>query len=196
MPDGTVTSRDITEVCGIVAKTLNRWYKLGLIPIPTIETNRDGMGRVSVWPDWVLPHCQAIQTLKKNGQALTDIAAEFDGDWQAISSWYCKKVVKPSYNFAAAMARMDADRRIWLWEEVMNAMKSHGLGIMERLQDPATTALVHKALDVAEELLEKGDTPILVVGPDEVLATTSDAIAAHLRPTGVFLLPLSHLMAE
>ena len=73
------TSAEILKRTGLKsAKTLTRWAKRGIIPVPYIQTHPSGRGKIGYWPDWVLDRCLRIVELRKKGRSLDSALFELE----------------------------------------------------------------------------------------------------------------------
>ena len=78
-----LTSRGVMARTGISRATLNNYIALGILPRPIVGVAGPGAGsvrRIGYFEDQVVERVEEVQRLKRQGLAMTDIAARFTGD--------------------------------------------------------------------------------------------------------------------
>ena len=80
-----LTSREVMRETGISRATLNNYIALGILPRPIVGVAGPGSGsvrRIGYFEDFVIDRIHDVQRLKREGLAMTDIAAKFTGQEQ------------------------------------------------------------------------------------------------------------------
>ena len=80
-----LTSREVMRETGISRATLNNYIALGILPRPIVGVAGPGSGsvrRIGYFEDFVIDRIHDVQRLKREGLAMTDIAARFTGQEQ------------------------------------------------------------------------------------------------------------------
>lgn len=201
---GMISSTELLKRTGLKsAKTLTRWYQLGLIPKPELRTHPSGRGKLGFWPDWVLDRCLKMRDAQKQGRslkgavslmALSDVerSAEKTADARVRSEKISRRRVK--------VAVAGAEKEYSGLDVFIAMMLSdlHPLTLAPDLRDVLVARLREsQALDTTLERLEQGFNPVLVFNGSQAQITADFMVGIQLglqREQGrpVLVVPLLH----
>lgn len=190
------TTHELMKALGISnRRTLQRWQKLGLIPPPRLEKNELGNAVIGTWDDWVLPHCQVIRGMQKQGQSNTKIAEILGSNWDEISLRY-----KRRYVFADVSAAIDQSIQFNTAVEKTLKTISADIELFRRVFSPTSFPVTRAHIQNAIQIYESGFSPMLLVRGSEVMVASTIAIGIHIseltNPESMMVLPLEGLIAE
>jgi hypothetical protein len=200
-----ISSQEILEQTGIQSgKTLTRWYQLGLIPEPSLQTHPSGRGKMAFWPAWVVFRIKEVKSLLAKGSSLDGIAKQLGSDWVAEE----RRWVRKRRSFAQAEARMnrsDANRKLTdsLGDAVYESLQRIGIqrpgmeGIYRKLHKEFDLKLIQHAV----EMVQQGINPVLVIHGDEIAVTADFMLATAVgRPAldgqPMLIVPLGGLVRD
>lgn len=177
------TSTEILEKTGLKsAKTLSRWAKRGIIPVPHTQTHPSGRGKIGYWPDWVLDRCLRIVELRKRGHSLD--SALFELELQRIQENTDKVEKQPSLAKALEKIPMklpDGSETNLLRVFLVKIASE----VRTLIPDPdLAVRLLHKMkeedlLDLSVMLLHGGYNPVLLYDGGDDLAVVPDFVVSH-----------------
>lgn len=75
-----LSSKEVLEITGISRATLNNYIKMGIIPGPVVQkpiNNMKGIKKIGYFPQAVLERIEMVQSLKREGNSMEDIARRF-----------------------------------------------------------------------------------------------------------------------
>lgn len=187
----SVTSRQIMDALSIEnAKTLKRWEDAGVMPKKAMQLHPNGIGRIAVYPDWVLQHCRRVQQLVQDGFTLKRVAEQLGGDWETIRLRYQK------YDFADDSMRQEQVKPIQeIIEDVIHEVARLVLVLTGDKKGPPTEIVTYESIIEAIELVHASFNPLLVVDNGHTFVVADFAISAILAKRGrnappVAILPL------
>jgi hypothetical protein len=178
-----LTTHEVLKRCEIESsKTLTRWYRKKLIPLPSIGTHPNGRGKIAYWPGWVVFRIHEVKARLALGESLDQIARSLSQDWSAEE----KRWIRKRPDFAADYARVNRDLGTLKFAElaadiVYGHLQRIGVkrpgAVYGRLWDEFSNC---KLVDELLQLLQDGYTPVVViigksmrVIPDFLLATAT-----------------------
>jgi hypothetical protein len=186
-----ISSTELLKRTGLKsAKTLTRWYQLGLIPKPELRTHPSGRGKLGYWPDWVLDRCVKMRDAQKRGRSLKG----------AVSLMALGDVERTTTQAAGASAGGGAisQRRLKVAVEGVEKEYSgldvfiamilsdlHPLTLAPDLRDVLVARLrENQALDTTLQRLERGFNPVLVFNGSQAQITADFMVGIQLGVQG------------
>jgi DNA-binding transcriptional MerR regulator len=198
-----ISSKELLRRTGLKsAKTLTRWYKLGLIPKPELRTHPSGRGKLSYWPDWVLDRCLKMREAQKHGRSLK-------GAVSLMALEYVERTMEETLD-ARNRAESLSKRRVKV--AAADGKEFSGLDIFialiladlhpRMLDKDRKDVLIAKlrdsqALDQTLRAVEQGFNPVLVFDGSQVHITTDFMLGIRLGLQGdqgrpAIIVPLLH----
>lgn len=201
-----ITSQEILDQLDIKAsKTLIRWHQRGLIPKPEIGTHPNGRGKISYWPDWVLPRCRRIRDLVAKGHTLDDIqqknlleSPEEQQETTAPKRRYCFQEVSVKLVYEEGRQYF-ADV---VFERLEPLLKSLGCDLRTASATLDGPLFSRELIDELLDLLRTGFNPVLVFDGSNMQAMSDVAVSHFLARTAndgttpLLVLPVFHELAE
>ncbi len=199
-----ISSTELLRRTGLKsAKTLTRWYQLGLIPKPELRTHPSGRGKLGYWPDWVLDRCLKMREAQRQGRSLRGAVSLMElRDMEGAKARpatappgmvdVSKRTLKVKLE-AGEKELSGLDFFIGLiLSDLKPLMLSHDVSdlLIARLRES-------QALDMALERVRDGFNPVLLFSGSQVQITTDFMVGAQLAHQGeqgrpALLVPLLH----
>ena len=105
-----LTSREVMARTGISRATLNNYIAVGILPRPIVGVAGPGSGsirRIGYFEDRVIERIREAQRLKREGHAMSEIAARFGTEAEAENDGNGERLRPDLSGFTMALNKLD-----------------------------------------------------------------------------------------
>ena len=174
-----LTGKQLLERIGIKsARTLWRWQRHGLIPVPEVKPAPGGRGRTAYWDDTVVDRCFRILELQRLGHSLKEVKAalEHTAIQQRTLPPQPRRSkrrrppvrIRPKDRFTGTLFALTSD--LLTDEDLLRAL----LGQVERL----------RVFEQARKLVQRKLTPVMVFDGVDAMVIPHTALTEYFENPG------------